>query len=804
MTEFPILLLDNFFLFPRCDNFLPLENNIYWKKVLLQAWKDCKGYLLVIPNKEKFAGNSEEKFVPLGTLAKINLDITTDDLEPILNSFKEIQLRGLERIRVNSLDKRGEIWHGKYQVLSEKELDERSLDELTEKFVRHLPDILEKSKLSAVDKLPYMTMMRGNVSNIIDFIAQNSREIDQLTKWKILASLDLQERLDILINLPDRRKIDEDLEKETKEEIKKQQEEWYLREKQKAIERRLKKSRGYGSGEMKKYLERLEKEPYPDYVKKVAYEEIERYEVLHPSSSEAGMIRNYIDWLTNIPWWQRTTETRDLAKVRHKLTENHYGLKEVKEKICEYLAASWSAKEGESASKNLLLYGPPGVGKTSIAKSIADALGIPFLVFSAAGVNDVSIIKGHIRTYVGAMPGRIMQLVKKAGDKYFFLFIDELDKIGQDSWRGNPAYALLEVLDPQQNKKFIDNYLGEEVPYDLSKVIIICAANDPWKIPAPLLDRMEMIHLSSYTEVEKFHIAKDYSIPAILEKYRSITKREGGERIKFTDEAIKYLIRSYTRESGVRELKRKIETVVQKFIVQFIQGEKEELIVTPENLLDYLKKPDYEFTKKRQHPEIGAATGLAWTGYGGDILPIEVAYYPRKEGEPEFTGNLGDIMKESCTVALDYIRANCEKFGIDPKKFSQNKIRIHAVEGAVPKEGPSAGIALTSAIISALTNQAISTEVGMTGEITLHGHVEPIGGLKEKAIAAHRSGLKTIIIPKANEKDIDDIPEEVRQNLEIITVDEYEKVWKILFAKKSKKSVFPIKKRSTPKVEVNP
>ncbi|CAG8587611.1 4886_t:CDS:10, partial [Cetraspora pellucida] len=543
----------------------------------------CQGYLLVIPNKEKITGNLEEKFVPFGTLAKINLDIAnTADLETFLNSLKEIQLR-------------------------EKELDERTLDELTERFVRHLPEILEKSKLSAVDKLPYMTMMR--------------------------------ERLDILINLPDRRKIDEDLEKETKEEIKKQQED----------------------GEMKKHLERLEKEPYPEYVKKTAYEEIERYEAMHPSSTEASMIRTYIDWL-------KKKETRDLVRVRQKLDENHYGLEEVKEKIC-----------------------PPGVGKTSIAKSIAEALGLPFVILSAAGVNDVATVKGHIRTYVGSMPGRIIQLAKKA-----------------------------EVLDPQQNKKFIDNYLGEEIPYDLSKI-------------------------------EKFHIAKDYRIPVVLEKYRSITKDGKGERIKLTDEAIKHLIRNYTREAGVRELNRKIETVVQKFIVQFIQGKKKELIVTPENLPEYLKKP-HEFTKKRKHPEIGAAT----------------------EGEPEFTGNLGDIMKESCLVALDYIRANCEKFGIDPKKFSQNKIRIHAVEGAVPKEGPSAGIALTSAIISALTGQAISTEVGMTGEITLHGHVEAIGGLKEKSIAAHRSGLKTIIIPKSNEKDIEDIPEEVRQNLEIVTVDEYE------------------------------
>ena len=796
MTEFPILLLDNFFLFPKCDNYLPLESNIYWKKVLLKAWKECQGHLLAIPNKEEFSDNSE-KFVPIGTLAKINLDISAEaNLEPIINSLKEIQLRGLERIKITNLEKREEIWYGKCQVLPEKELDEKELDELTEKFVRHLPDILEKSKLSSVEKLPYMTMMRGNVTNLVDFIAQNSREIDQLTKWRILSSLDLQERLEILISIPDRQKIDKEVEDKTKQAIKDQQEEWYLREKLKAIERKLRKKGTYGSNEMRKHLEKLEKGKYPDNVKKIIQEEIERYEMMPGNSSEANIIKQYVDWLVNLPWYQKTEEISDLEFARRKLNEKHYGLIEIKEKIIEYLAAQ--QKANKSLGQVICLVGPPGVGKTSLAASIAEATGRKFTSISVGGVRDVAEIQGHRRTYIGAMPGRIIQAMKKSQVVNPCFLIDEVDKFSSD-YRGDPAYALLEALDPNQNKKFIDNYLGEEVPYNLSEVMFICTANDEREIPLPLLDRMEVIRLSSYTEIEKFHIVKEYIIPESLKKHNL----NSGE-IVFEDQTIRDIIKHYTREAGVRELNRRIQAIVRKFIVQLLQNRVSKAVITPDNLMkDYLKKKDYEFTSKVKTARAGVATGLAWTGYGGDILPIEVVHYPRKEGEFELTGNLGDIMKESARVALNYIKANHQKFGINSEVFSQNSIHIHAPEGATPKEGPSAGIALTSAIISALTDRVIPRDIGMTGEITLHGHVEAIGGLKEKAIAACRSELKTIIIPKSNEKDIEDIPKEVRDQLKIITVEEYEEVWKIIFTKKRTKSALPIKKRPTAKAEIN-
>jgi len=444
-------------------------------------------------------------------------------------------------------------------------------------------------------------------------------------------------------------------------------------------------------------------------------------------------------------------------------------LSEIKGRIIEYLAAQ--QKAGKPLSQVICLVGPPGVGKTSLATSIAEATGRKFISISLGGVRDVAEISGHRRTYIGAMPGKIIQAMKKVQAINPLFLIDEIDKMSSYyGHQGDPVYALLQVLDPSENKKFVDNYLGEEIPYNLSEVMFVCTANT-LDLPLPLLDRMEIIHLSSYTEMEKFHIAKDYLLPEILKKYNL-----SSEQIIFEDSAITDIIKYYTREAGVRELNRKIQLIVRKFIVQMICNKIQTITITSKNLPDYLKKRKYEFTQKQKNPQIGVVVGLAYTGYGGDILPIEVVYYPRKEGELELTGNLGDIMKESAHIAFSYIKANQKKFGIESGIFSQNGIHIHVPEGAIPKEGPSAGIALTSAIISALTGKKVPQDVGMTGEITLHGHVEAIGGLKEKAIAAHRSGLKTIIIPKANEKDIEDIPLEIRQELKIIMAKEYEEV----------------------------
>lgn len=457
--------------------------------------------------------------------------------------------------------------------------------------------------------------------------------------------------------------------------------------------------------------------------------------------------------------------------AQRKLDENHFGLSEIKGKIIEYLAAQ--QKAGKPLNQVICLVGPPGVGKTSLASSIAEAMGRKFVSISLGGARDVAEISGHRRTYIGAMPGKIIQAMKKVKVINPCFLIDEIDKISSD-YRGDPASALLQVLDPNQNKEFKDDYLGQEVPYNLSEVMFLCTANT-LDLPLPLLDRMEIIRLSSYTEVEKLHIAKEHLIPENLKKYNL----NSGE-IVFEDQAIRDIIKYYTREAGVRELNRKIQVIVRKFIVKLLQNLEKKTVITPDNLKDYLKKRIHEFTPKQKNPKAGVVNGLAWTGYGGDILPIEVNLVTGKGELGRLTGSLGKVMKESAEVAFSYVQSYLEENKKTFKKalalLRKRDVNVHAPEGAVEKEGPSAGIALTTAILSALTNQKVPTDIGMTGEITSKGKVLEIGGLKEKAIAACRSELKTIVIPKSNEKDIEDIPEEVRQELKILPVEEYEEV----------------------------
>jgi ATP-dependent Lon protease len=447
-------------------------------------------------------------------------------------------------------------------------------------------------------------------------------------------------------------------------------------------------------------------------------------------------------------------------------------------------------KSQKNSGQVICLVGPPGTGKTSLGKSIAEATGRKFASISLGGMQDVGEIQGHRRTYLGSMPGRIIQAMKKVGTKNPLILIDEIDKVS-NSYKGDPSNALLEALDPNQNKKFIDNYLGEELPFDLSEVMFVCTANS-LDLPLPLLDRMEIIHLSSYTEKEKFEIAKKYLIPEILKK-DNLSSRQ----ISFKDEALMEIIKYYTREAGVRELNRKIQKIVRKFIVKLLRGKTDKLVVGFDEVKPYLKNRVYDFTSRLEEDKVGVVNGLAYTGYGGEILPLEAITFPKKDEELGLTGNLGEIMRESAKVALNYVKYNHKKFGIDFDDFSNNSINIHAPEGAVPKDGPSAGTVLTSVIISALTGKSVSNELGMTGEITLHGKVQAIGGLKEKAIAAHRCGLKRIIIPKENEPDIDDIPKEVLKDLEVITVSDYMEIWDILFGEKSKKA--EIKKTSRKK-----
>ena len=510
----------------------------------------------------------------------------------------------------------------------------------------------------------------------------------------------------------------------------------------------------------------------PTKIKERLYQELHRYETLSPMSPEINIVRNYIDWLLDLPWLNYTNDNDDFKQVRAKLNESHYGLEKVKTRIIEFLAVK--KMTNNLRSPIICLVGPPGVGKTSLAISIAHAINRNFVKMSVGGVNDESEITGHRRTYLGASPGRIIQSMKKAKSSNPVFLIDEIDKMTKDI-KGDPASALLEVLDPEQNKYFSDNYIEEEV--DLSNVMFIATANYEDNIPEALKDRLEIVRLSSYTEYEKLDIAKNHLIPKICKEH-GINKKH----INFTDEVILTIIRRYTKEAGVRELERQLANVVRKIVTSLVTNniKLNVLNITDTNIEKYLGKPKYHLSNSDDPQSVGVINGLAYTAYGGDVLTIEVNYY-KGEGNLVLTGSLGDIMKESAQIAYSYIKANYQKFKIDYKLLKESDIHIHVPAGAIPKDGPSAGITLTTALISALTKKTVKKAVAMTGEITLRGNILPIGGLKEKSIGAHRNKIKTIIIPEENLNDLDEIPSEVKNEITYIPVKDYEQVYKYLF-----------------------
>ena len=497
----------------------------------------------------------------------------------------------------------------------------------------------------------------------------------------------------------------------------------------------------------------------PKGMEEKALNELSRYSSMSMASAESSIVKTYLDFVISLPWTKESDESRDIKKAKEQLDKDHYGLEIVKERILEYLAVKIMTQKNPQAI--LCLVGPPGVGKTSLAKSIAASLNKNFVKQSLGGVKDESEIRGHRRTYVGALPGRILQGMQRAKVINPVFLLDEVDKLSSD-FRGDPASAMLEVLDAEQNQFFSDHYLEE--PYDLSKVFFIATANYLENIPAALRDRMEVVELSSYTEYEKFEIAKRHLIDKQLELH-------GLNKCDFilTDEALWMIIRKYTKEAGVRELERNIGTLVRKAIKTILMDNISEVKIDENNLEEWLGKAKFAYNKVDGKDQIGVVTGLAYTQYGGDTLPVEVTYY-KGQGKLVLTGKLGDVMKESAQAALSYVKANAVKFKIDENLFKENDIHVHVPEGAVPKDGPSAGVTMATAIVSALSHRLAKHTVGMTGEITLRGRVLPIGGLREKSIAAHRSGLKTILIPKENVRDIDEIPEGVKNELEIIPV----------------------------------
>lgn len=587
-------------------------------------------------------------------------------------------------------------------------------------------------------------------------------------KQAILEAVDVKSRLETLLRiLSDEREVLE-LERKIHQRVRKQmektQKEYYLREQMKAIQKELGEKEGR-QGEADELREKMEKLTLPEAVVERVEKEIDRLEKMPATSAEGSVIRTYIDWLLAIPWAEATEDRIDINRAEKILDEEHYGLEKVKERILEYLAVQELVQKLKGPI--LCLVGPPGVGKTSLARSIANSLNRKFVRVSLGGVRDEAEIRGHRRTYIGALPGRIIQGMKTAETVNPVFLLDEIDKMSND-FRGDPSSAMLEVLDPEQNNTFSDHYI--ELPYDLSKVLFICTANVAHNIPRPLLDRMEMIYIPGYTEIEKLHIAKNHLLPKQLEAH-GLTR----EKMAVSDETILKVIRQYTREAGVRNLERQMGALARKTARQIVAGEKKRVSITPKNLEKYLGAPRFHYGLAELEDQVGVVTGMAWTETGGDTLSIEVSIAPGK-GKLTLTGQLGDVMKESAQAAFTYVRSRAEALNLPTDFHEKHDIHLHVPEGAIPKDGPSAGISMATALVSALTGTPVSREVAMTGEITLRGRVLPIGGVKEKSLAAHRAGIKKILLPKENGKDVDDIPESVRKELKIVLVEHMDQV----------------------------
>ena len=636
--------------------------------------------------------------------------------------------------------------------------DEESL--LLKDLIRKLGDY-KRSFSNNINNIIVSRLNKGASSEeAIDLLSQLSN-ISFDKKQELLEEIDNSQRIRKLINYLSidilENEIENEINKKVRESIDKNQREFVLREKMRAIKEELGDTPSKAD-DVENIRKLIEENPYPEHIKERVLDELNRYESMPPASSEAMVIRNYIDWVVKIPWYQATETNYDLSNVEFVLNEDHYGLEKIKERILEYLAVQALTKSNKAPI--ICFVGPPGVGKTSLAQSIARALNRKFVKIALGGVHDEAEIRGHRRTYLGAMPGKIIQGLKKAGTINPVFLLDEIDKLSSD-YKGDPSSALLEVLDPEQNKYFSDNFIEES--YDLSQVLFIATANYLANVPLPLRDRLEIIELSSYTEIEKLNIAKNHLVNKSI-----INNGLTDKKIKFSDEAIIHIIRYYTREAGVRNLERNLTALARKVAVKSIKNSNfRSEKITIKKVKEYLGKEKFDYTSKVKNDQIGIVTGLAWTQAGGDILPIEVTHFEGKGGLT-ITGSLGDVMKESATIALSYVRANAKKFGINPEIFDKTNIHIHCPDGATPKDGPSAGVTMTTAIISSLTNRKVNSSVGMTGEITLRGLVYPIGGLREKSIAAHRSGLKKICIPIENLKDLDEVPDIVKQELEII------------------------------------
>ena len=712
---------------------------------------------------QKVAEVDEPKSVDLfgvGTVAEVRqlLKLPGGALRVLVEGQKRASIR-----RYEELETFAEVTIEEFTDVMEESME---MEALTRAVVHQFEQWVKLSKKIPAETLVSVAII-DDAGRLGDLIASHlSLKIED--RQALLEQIDVKSRMELLYKILARELEVLEMERKISVRVRKQmekiQKDYYLREQIKAIQKEL-GDQDDKTEDIENYRNRMEKGIYPEEVRKVIEKEIHRMEGMASMSAEMGVIRTYIETLLELPWEELSEDNIDIKMAEGILDHDHYGLKKVKERILEYLAVHKLAEKQHAPI--LCLVGPPGVGKTSLASSVARATGRKFVRASLGGIRDEAEIRGHRRTYVGAMPGRVIEGLRKAGTKNPVFLLDEVDKLDMD-YKGDPSAALLEVLDPAQNATFSDHYV--ELPFDLSHVLWIVTANNISNIPRALRDRMELITLSSYTEMEKLEIAKRY----LVMRQRTANGLKARE-LQFTPGVIEKIIVEYTRESGVRELERNIGHVCRKAARMIVEGKKKTVRVTKKNLGDFLGRPKFLRTKAEKKSEIGVATGMAWTEVGGDILPTEVTVLPGK-GKLILTGQLGDVMQESAQAGLSYIRSRQSRFGLSDDFYEKRDIHIHLPEGAIPKDGPSAGITMATAMISALTGQKVRSDVAMTGEITLRGRVLPIGGVKEKVLAAYREGMKLILLPKENEMDIEDIPMEVREKLSFVSVETMDEV----------------------------
>ena len=757
-----VLVINDMVIFPNNEVRIEYDNNSDKKLIDIVDHIGDDYMIIVNPIEDDFV--SITSFPKIGVLGRLKLKMN------VPNGKTRVIIEGLKRVRLSSLEENGSFYQASYQdILIAPEEDDKLYF-----------DVLVKALENYISKVPYM----GNaimsqlssvetLNDLCDLIC-SFLPINYEDKKKYITLLSPIKRAKYLIEDMQHDlkfvELEQKIESEVDKELSDTQKEYFLREKIKAMQKELGEANSKDD-EVFLFSKKISKLKCNNKVKDKIKRELNRYSSLNSNSPEVGMIREYLEWMIHLPWNHYTKDTSDLVKVKGILDSSHYALSEVKERILEYLAVKQNTNNLRSPI--LCLVGPPGVGKTSLALSIAKSLNRKTAKISVGGINDEAEIVGHRRTYIGANPGRIIQGIRKAGTANPVFIIDEIDKMTKDI-KGDPASSLLEVLDPEQNSKFSDHYIEEE--FDLSQVMFIATANYVDMIPYELRDRLEIINISSYTEYEKMDIAKNHLIPKELEEH-GLTSLQ----VQIEDDALIILIRNYTKEAGVRELDRVIATLFRKIVKKILLNSDSVFYSINEEMIEeLLGKKKYFYTDNIKEAEVGVVNGMAYTMFGGDILPIEVTLFKGK-GELILTGSLGEVMQESCHIALDYIKSNVDKFGIDSSLLNENDIHIHAPEGAINKDGPSAGVTITTALISLFTNKSVDKDIAMTGEITLRGHVLGVGGLKEKIIGSHRAGIKKIFIPIENEKDLDEIPDEIKKEIRFISVRNYEEIFCSLF-----------------------